>query len=179
MEATNMNERRAGKIPGYAGYVPRCLKPADVAPRTETTGCKEVVPGYTGYIPKNTKSSNTNAKKSSPVAHNIISGYQGFIPSMGSEILHVKEKNEIADRFAGKTKNAGLRITASERFKTSNMEFFKDPDVVKMPTYEPPAREVVAESKEQTRPLPSAAANKFWGVTRSETMSSAARKFFD
>lgn len=179
MEETKFNERRAGKIPGYAGYVPRHLKPADVNPRTETTGVKDKLPGYTGYVPKNIKPTDTNPKLTQGT-HKLIPGYQGYIPSMGSEIIHVKEDNEIANRFAGRTKNAGLRITASERFKTSNMEFFKDPDVVKMPNYEPPAREVVAENnKVETRSIPSSAANKYWGVTRPETLSSAARKFFD
>ena len=177
MEASKVNEKRKGKMPGYAGYIPRHLKQADVFPREETTGHKEVVPGYTGYIPKNQKSTDINLKKEA-ARHNSISGYQGFVPSMGSEILHARKENEKADRLAGKTKNPGLRLTASERFKTSNMEFFKDPDVVKMPNYEPPIKEIVTESKVESRSIPSAEANKFWGATRAETLSSAARKFF-
>ena len=179
MVSREPNDRRCGKIPGYAGYVPRHKQPIDVGPRTDDTHPSKIIPGYTGYIPKNSKFDDSGSKPNTGAIKQVVSGYQGYVPSVGSEILHERTTHDITDRMSGKTKNAGLRITASERFKTTNMEFMKDPGIVQMPKYEFTAKETVIADEKKDRNIPSEAANRFWLPGRPETLSSAARKFFD
>jgi len=76
---------------------------------------------------------------------------------------------KLSEAIAKDTIHKGIRISNEERFKTSHMEFYADPKVVKMPVYEPAEKKSIGDANsvdivKKDKPIPEEHIYKFWGV---------------
>ena len=139
---------------------------------------KKMIPGYAGYIPKHHQFDDTTSKKVSNDPNKVIPGYQGHVPSVTAESLHGKTFGKISEALSKGAHSKGIRITPAERFKTSHMDTYKDPQQVRMPKYEMVEMKAVVDSGKKDNQLPNEAIHKFWGMDHPDDINKSAEKFF-
>ena len=96
-----------------------------------------------------------------------MQGYQGYVPAVAAENLHGSTFGKITASVGKGEVSRGIENPAEERFKSSNMQYYKNPRDKIMANPLAPEAAYISEEVE----IPLSELEKFWGAGQNAGIS--------